>query len=218
MRQQCVEVGKNKLFSRQPFQLLLSKLSNSPNKHRKHWLGCRWLAQPSSAEQAQPIPFPTGRAVLGHCLLLLSEGWAGALLRRSPPRLCTPFWHHRRCRLAQGSFPGVPLQLGGHLSLQRWTTSRAWQGCPCTLLCPAWPLANSTGLPYVGLQGQGERTSTEMLWPTCEKGERAEPSPLGVSVEPTALEMGAGCWSSQPGEDPWGSAIHGDRNKLLCPQ
>lgn len=175
---------------------------------------------PSPAAQSRHSPSRSQPSepcwVIAYCCSL--RGGQGALLPRSPPQLCTPFWRHRRCHLAQGSFLGIPLQLGGHLSLQRWTTSRAWQGCPCTLLCPAWPLANGTGLPYVGLPGQGERTSPEMLWPTCEKGERADPSPLGVSVELTALEMGAGCWSSQPGEDPCGSAIHGYRNKLLCPQ
>lgn len=142
-----MEVGKNKLFSRQPFQLLLSKLSNSPNKHRKHWLGCSWLAQPSSAEKTQPIPFPAEQAVLGRAYCCSLRGGQGALLPCSPPWLCTPSWHHRRWYLAQGSFPGIPLQLGGHLSLQRWTASRAWEGFPCALLSPAWPLADGTGLP-----------------------------------------------------------------------
>lgn len=108
-----MEVGKNKLFSHQPFQLLLSKLSNSPNKHRKCWLSRSWPAQPSSAGQAQPIPFPfpeLSRPYLIIACCRSSRGGQGALLPRFPPWLCTPFWHHCRCHLAQGSSLDIHLQ------------------------------------------------------------------------------------------------------------
>lgn len=110
LRQQHVEVGKNKLFSRQPFQLLLSKLSNSPNKHRKHWLSHSWLAQASSTGQAQPVLFPflqpSKLCWVTACFCSL-QGGQGALLPHSLPWLCTPFQHHPECHLAQG---GIPLQ------------------------------------------------------------------------------------------------------------
>lgn len=113
------------------------------------------------------------------------------------------------------------MMAGGPLSLQRWTTSTAWEGFPCTLLSPAQPLANAMGLlcqcHVLGCKGKVEGLA-QRLWPTCTKKESADPPPLGASVQPTAPEMGAGCWSLQPGEDPYGSAMHGDRDKPLCPQ
>lgn len=71
-------------------------------------------------------------------------------------------------------------------------------------------------MPCVGMQGQGGRTGPEMLQPACTKKESADPPSLGASVQPTALEMGAGCWRSQPGEDPCGSAMRGDRDEPPC--
>lgn len=69
------------------------------------------------------------------------------------------------------------------------------------------------------MPGQGGRTGTELLWPTRVKKEGADPPPpLGASVQPTAPEMGTGCWSPQPGEDPRGSAMRGDTDKPPCPQ
>lgn len=52
-QQQRVEVGKNKLFSRRPLQLLLSKLSQGPNKQRG-----AGAAASSAVLQAQPILSP----------------------------------------------------------------------------------------------------------------------------------------------------------------
>lgn len=57
-RQRRAQTRKNKLFSRQPFQLLLSKLSNSTNKTRRRWLGCSWPAARERHNPSHLCPHP----------------------------------------------------------------------------------------------------------------------------------------------------------------
>lgn len=56
-----MEVGKNKLFSRQPFQLLLSKLSNSPNKHESASSAAAGWPDLFMWDTAYPIPNPAAQ-------------------------------------------------------------------------------------------------------------------------------------------------------------
>lgn len=192
LRRQRVEGGKNKLFSRQPFQLLLSKLSNSPNKQRA--LARPQLAGQRGAGTARPAPCPPAeQAVLGHRLLPLSAGWAKGL--RSPPRLCTPFRHHRKCHPAQGIFPGIPLR--------RWLVVT----CPCRDGQPPWlgrgSLAPclvprrgaSVPMPCVGVQGRVEGRAQRCCGQPARRALTHRPWVLQCNPRPRRWAQAAGAHS-----------------------
>lgn len=113
-----MEVGKNKLFRRQPFQLLLSKLSNSPNKHKS--AGSATAGWPGSFvwDTTHPNPNPVAQP----CQVIPSP--------RPSKGVCSPT-RHCSCSTPSSaitdasqaaSWDITPVMTGGHLSLQRWTT------------------------------------------------------------------------------------------------
>lgn len=146
LRQQHVEVGKNKLFGSQPLQPLLSKLSGSPNKQGKRWLSRSWPAQPGRHSPSCPRSRSQARRP-GSSPAAALRGVGKGLRSPAPHRGCAPPSGTAAMPPGTGQLPGrpSPAVAGGHLSLPM-DTSAAWEGFPCALLRPAWPPANGRGL------------------------------------------------------------------------
>lgn len=125
-----MEVGKNKLFSRQPFQLLLSKLSNSPNKHESAGSAAAGWPGPFVRDTAQPIPNPVSQP----CRVIASPWMGKGLYSPAPHRGCATPSSATTDATRAASWDPIPVT-----TVPAEIDNPMAQKLPCALLGPAQP-------------------------------------------------------------------------------